>query len=99
MVQKEGRSLLCKRADPIISHADRFDNCGINSEHESWIVSNNHVVNNYQITKSLAALLVQWLEYAVANGVARVRFPDSAFQENFEKLILQIHLKSDRKSD
>ena len=39
---------------------------------------NNHVVNNYQITKSLAALLVQWLEYAVANGVARVRFPDGA---------------------
>ena len=27
----------------------------------------------------LGALLVQWLEYAVANGVARVRFPDSAF--------------------
>ena len=26
----------------------------------------------------MRALLVQWLEYAVANGVARVRFPDSA---------------------
>ena len=25
------------------------------------------------------ASLVQWLEYAVANGVARVRFPDDAY--------------------
>ncbi len=28
---------------------------------------------------NIPALLVQWLEYAVANGVARVRFPDSAY--------------------
>ena len=26
-------------------------------------------------------LLVQWLEYGVANGVAQVRFPDSACDE------------------
>ena len=31
------------------------------------------------------APLVQWLEYAVANGVARVRFPDGANQTKFEK--------------
>ena len=36
------------------------------------------------------ALLVQWLEFAVANGEARVRFSDSAF--NFERIAR--HVKS-----
>lgn len=31
----------------------------------------------------LKASLVQWLEYAVANGVARVRFPDDAKRNVF----------------
>ena len=38
--------------------------------------------SSYDI-RSKSALLVQWLEYAVANGVARVRFPDSAVFANF----------------
>ncbi len=31
------------------------------------------------------ASLVQWLEYAVPNGVARVRFPDDAYHKNMHR--------------
>ena len=43
------------------------------------------------LVTSLAAALAQWSEDVGSNDEVRVRFPVDAFQENFEKLILQIH--------
>ena len=40
----------------------------------------------------LLAPLVQWLEYAVANGVARVRFPDGAAINNNIFILLTAHI-------
>ena len=43
------------------------------------------------LVTSLAAALAQRSEDVGSNDEVRVRFPVDAFQENFEKLILQIH--------
>ena len=45
--------------------------------------------SSYCIT--ITALLVQWLEFAVANGEARVRFSDSAYSSAHSVCIVNLN--------
>ena len=56
-----------------------YDDCFTRSR--SRVRFSELVLNIYN--KYFFASLVQWLEYAVANGVARVRFPDDAHHMHY----------------